>query len=565
MKKLINDPADVLDDMLEGLVLASEGLALLSGERVVVRADAEACRASGRVALISGGGSGHEPAHAGYVGEGLLTAAVCGEVFTSPSTDAVLAAIRAVSGPAGALLIVKNYTGDRINFGLAAEMARIEGFAVEMVVVADDMALEAGAETAGRRGIAGTVLVHKVAGAAAAAGLPLAAVKAEAERAIAAVGSMGVALSACTVPAAGKPSFTLGENEIELGLGIHGEAGVRRSAMMPADDLARLLLARVLDGLGLGNGARIALLVNNLGATPAMEMQIVAASALKAARRRGMDVERLWTGTFLTALEMAGCSMSVMALDDRLLAALDAPAKAPAWPGRGIRPPAEAPRLLVDAPAACGLEAGAPNAFLPEVIRKVAERLIREEARLTDLDRLVGDGDLGSNLARGARAVLLEIEGYRDKSPASVLRALSASLRRTVGGTSGALYAAGLLRASQVLDGRTTATAADWSAALKAGAEAIAEIGDGRAGDRTMLDALLPAAARFTGEASGGLAAAVRAAKEGAAATAALAPRRGRSSYLGDRVLGVPDPGAEAVAAWLEEIAAAVHAHVAPT
>ncbi|WP_182084129.1 dihydroxyacetone kinase subunit DhaL [Aureimonas sp. ME7] len=559
MKKLINDPSAVVDEMIEGLVRSREGLAILAGQRVVVRDDIETLKGAGRVAIVSGGGSGHEPAHAGYVGEGMLTAAVCGDVFTSPSTDAVLAAIRAVTGPAGTLLIVKNYTGDRLNFGLAAEIARGEGLLVEMVVVADDMSIDASGDNAGRRGIAGTVLVHKVAGAAAAAGRTLAHVKREAERAIAAVGTMGVALSPCTVPAAGKPSFTLGEDEIELGLGIHGEAGVERVAWRPVDDLVALLLNRVLDGLDVREGQPVALLANNLGGTPAMEMDLVARAALKAADARGVRVERLWTGTFLTAIEMAGCSVSVLRLDDDLLSALDAPASAPPWPGKGVRPRVDLPLVEVPREAAGAPEPAAPNPAVVAAIRAAAERLVAEESRLTDLDRQVGDGDLGANLARGAEAVLAEIEGYRDRSPASVLRALSATMRRTVGGTSGALYAAGLLRAANTLEGRTAPSVKDWAEAFQGGAQAIAEIGDARQGDRTMLDALLPAAERLAGGAD--LSDAAGAAQAGAEATARIPPRRGRSSYLGSRVLGIPDPGAEAVAAWLDAVAGALRAH----
>ena len=558
MKKLINDPANVVDEMIEGIVSSSEGLALLLGQRVVVTAEADAFRASGKVALISGGGSGHEPAHAGYVGAGMLTAAVCGDVFTSPSTDAVLAAIRAVTGLAGTLLIVKNYTGDRLNFGLAAELARSEGLLVEMVVVADDMSLAASGENAGRRGIAGTVLVHKVAGAAAAAGQPLPEVKQAAERAIASIGTMGVALSPCTVPAAGKPSFALGDDEIELGLGIHGEAGVERVPMQSVDTLVSILIERVFSALAIEPGDRVALLANNLGGTPAMEMQLVGRAALKAAGQRGVTVERLWTGTFLTAIEMVGCSVSALKLDDPLLAALDAPSNASAWPGRGVKPPQDLPTVGHVDEATTGLRDGAGDPRLVDAIRAACERLIAEEARLTHLDREVGDGDLGANLARGSKAVLAEIDGYHGKTAASVLRALSASVRRTVGGTSGALYAAGLLRAASALDGRDAASALDWAAALRAGSSAIAQLGDAKVGDRTMLDALLPASDCFDGNEPTSFIEAVEAAKEGAEATARIAPRRGRSSYLGDRVLGISDPGAEAVAALLDAVATAV-------
>src|SRR6185437_3610915 len=275
MKKLINDVRAVVPDMLDGLAALNPNLSLLQGGMIVMRADAEAVAARGEVALISGGGSGHEPAHGGYVGHGMLSAAVAGEVFTSPSTDAVLDAIRAVAGAAGALLIVKNYTGDRFNFGLAAEIARAEGIPTEMVIVADDVALSARGEHAGRRGLAGTVLVHKIAGAAAAAGRPLAEVARIAREVAASLGTMGVALTPCTVPAAGKPGFELGDGEIEWGLGIHGEPGVERGAMASADAIVGKLLARIVNDLGLRAGERVALLVNNLGGTPTSELSIV--------------------------------------------------------------------------------------------------------------------------------------------------------------------------------------------------------------------------------------------------------------------------------------------------
>src|SRR4051812_30873604 len=230
MKKLINRPLDVVREMVEGLAAVYPGLRLLPGRTVLVRDDAERARDE-KVAVISGGGSGHEPAHAGYVGRGMLSAAVAGAVFTSPDPDTIVAAIRAVTGPPGVLLIVKNYTGDLLNFGLAAELARAEGIAVEVVVVADDVALAAATETAGRRGLAGTVLVHKVAGAAAEAGASLAEVAVEARAAAGAVRTMGVALSPCTVPAARRPGVVLGGDEIEIGLGIHGEPRVRRRAL----------------------------------------------------------------------------------------------------------------------------------------------------------------------------------------------------------------------------------------------------------------------------------------------------------------------------------------------
>lgn len=539
MKKLINDPGAVVPEMLEGLAALTPSLMLLEGEAVVVRAGWD----RGSVALISGGGAGHEPAHAGYVGPGLLTAAVAGDVFTSPSVDAVLAAIRAVAGAPGALLIVKNYTGDRLNFGLAAEIARTEGLRVAMVVVDDDVALGAGGG-AGRRGVAGTVLVHKVAGAAAAAGLDLAAVTREAEAAIAAVGTMGVALTPCTVPAAGAPGFELGADEVELGLGIHGEAGVRRAPIGPARDLVRTLVGAVASDRGIGRGDPAALLVNNLGGTPAMEMLIAAREAVAACEALGIRVERAWCGSFLTALEMAGCSISLMRLDAGRLARLDAAASAPAWPGPGAAPRLDRPRA--PSPASPALPpVAARDAQVDRVLRAVAAALREAEPMLTRMDQAVGDGDLGISLARGGAAIERDLPTYPTTDAAATLRALSATLRRALGGSSGPFYAVALLRASEALRERPGA----WGAAMRAGCDGIQALGGAVPGDRTMLDALDPAASAL----GSGLDAAA-AAEAGAAATASMVPRRGRSSYLGDRALGHADPGAQAVAVWLRAV-----------
>ncbi len=541
MKKLINDPAAVVPEMLDGLVALSPGILLLEGETVAVRAGWD--RAG--VALISGGGAGHEPAHAGYVGPGLLTAAVAGDVFTSPSVDAVLAAIRAVAGAPGALLIVKNYTGDRLNFGLAAEIARTEGLRVAMVVVDDDVALGAGGG-AGRRGVAGTVLVHKVAGAAAAAGLDLDAVRREAEAAIAAVGTMGVALTPCIVPAAGAPGFELGADEVELGLGIHGEAGVRRVPISPARDLVHTLIEAIAADRGLARGEPAALLVNNLGGTPAMEMLIVAHEAVAACEARGIRIERAWCGSFLTALEMAGCSVSLMRLDAGRMARLDAPATAPAWPGPGA--PARLDRPRVPAPASPAPQpVAARDPRVDRVLHAVAAALRDAEPMLTRMDQAVGDGDLGISLARGAAAIGRDLPTYPTTDAAATLRALSATLRRALGGSSGPFYAVALLRAAEALRERPGA----WDAALRAGCDGIQALGGAAPGDRTMLDALDPAAVALS---ASGLDAAVAAAEAGATATAAMPPRRGRSSYLGDRALGHADPGAQAVALWLRAV-----------
>ncbi|WP_233807292.1 dihydroxyacetone kinase subunit DhaK [Paraburkholderia sp. HP33-1] len=561
MKKLINDVSTVVPDMLDGLVALNPQLSLLQGGTIVVRADAEAVAARGEVALISGGGSGHEPAHGGYVGHGMLSAAVAGEVFTSPSTDAVLDAIRAVAGPAGALLIVKNYTGDRFNFGLAAEIARAEGIPVDMMIVADDVALSASGDHAGRRGLAGTVLVHKIAGAAAARGLPLAEVARIAREAAASLGTMGVALTPCTVPAAGKPGFELADGEIEWGLGIHGEPGVARGALEPADAIVGKLLAKIVDDLALRAGERVVLLVNNLGGTPSSELNVVANAALCQLDERGIEVARAWAGTFLSALEMAGVSLTLLRVDDDRLSLLDAVAYTSAWPALSGRVAQVAVRAAPPAPRDASGATLARDATLRRAIEAVCECLLVAEPTLTEMDQHVGDGDLGISLARGARAVQLELDSYASETtPGAVLRGMSATLRRVVGGTSGPLYAVMLLRAAAALEQSGEITAQQWAAAFSAGVDGLMELGGARPGDRTMVDALKPAADALhnalaqAASTDAALQAAVDAASDGASRTASMYPRRGRSSYVGDRALGHADPGAHAVALWLAAI-----------
>lgn len=404
MKKLVNNPRDVVREMLEGLADLHPGLALLAEENVILRAHLPPT-ADRPVAVLSGGGGGHEPAHGGYVGQGMLTAAVAGDVFTSPSVDAVLAAIRHAAGPRGAVLIVKNYTGDRLNFGLAAELATAEGIQSRVVIVADDVALRDTVAPGQRRGIAGTVFVHKIAGAAAASGLTLDAVVAEAEAAAVAVGTMGVALGACTVPAAGKPGFTLGEDEMELGLGIHGEQGVRRAPIAAANSVVDTILDTVIADMALGGGTRVALLVNGLGGTPPMELAIVARHALDSLGKRCLKVERAWAGNFMTALEMPGMSLSLLKLDDGRLARLDSIVTAPAWPGGGhVSARKVVPTTGTKPPPSAGTTAPA----MPElqgVALAVAAAFEREEGSLTALDSRAGDGDLGISMARGAAAI----------------------------------------------------------------------------------------------------------------------------------------------------------------
>ncbi|WP_416418478.1 dihydroxyacetone kinase subunit DhaK [Paenarthrobacter aromaticivorans] len=323
MKKLINDPRAVVDESVEGFGIAHADIVDVHPEpKYVIRKGAPV---AGKVALVSGGGSGHEPLHAGFVGLGMLDAAVPGAVFTSPTPDQIIPATVAVDSGAGVVHIVKNYTGDVLNFETAAEMAQAEGVHVRSVLVNDDVAVEDSLYTAGRRGVAGTVLVEKIAGAAAERGDGLEAVAAIAERVAANVRTMGVALSGCTVPHAGTPSFELAEDEIEIGIGIHGEPGRHRIAMESADAITDRLLEPVLEDLSISSGDRVLLFVNGMGGTPQSELYIVYRRAAQVLAERGASVERSLVGNYVTSLEMQGCSVSVLRLDDELVRLWDAP------------------------------------------------------------------------------------------------------------------------------------------------------------------------------------------------------------------------------------------------
>ena len=564
MKKFINHPEDLVKEMIEGLLVLHPGLIGLNGHNVIVRSDADLVREQ-QVAIISGGGSGHEPAHAGYIGAGMLSAAVLGKVFTSPSGDSVFAAIQAVAGKRGALLVVKNYTGDRLNFGLAAEMARAEGIAVEMVIVDDDVALKGTAQATGARGLAGTVFIHKLVGAAAADGKSLAEVAAVGRAAVASLATMGASFSAGTSPAVGKPSFELGEQEMELGLGIHGEPGVKRAKIQPADRLVETLLTEILKHSSIGQQKRVAVMVNNLGATTEMELAIVGRHAVPFLESKGLIVERIYAGTFLSSLDMAGISLSVLGVDDERLRALDSATSAPAWPNAAKEKPGK-PSARVKVELTAATSGNSPlgaisrqGKNIQKALEAACEALIAAEAELTEMDRITGDGDLGISMERGAKAIQSQIASYPVEDIPATLKALAHTSRQQLGGSSGPLYGVLFLRVGTMLESSGTRDIDAWAEAIQQGSQAITELGGAKPGDRTMLDALDPFVKALKQQADGKPApeaflAAVEAAEAGVAATAQMMPRLGRSSYLGDRVIGHPDPGAKALAIWLRAV-----------
>ncbi|NUB45525.1 dihydroxyacetone kinase subunit DhaK [Fertoebacter nigrum] len=535
MAQFINSRETLVTDAIAGTLRASGGrLARLDGFphiKVVVRADWD----RSRVALVSGGGSGHEPAHAGFVGAGMLTAAVCGDVFASPSVDAVLAGILAVTGKPGCLLIVKNYTGDRLNFGLAAERARAYGLNVAMVVVDDDVALP---DLPQARGVAGTLLVHKAAGALAESGADLATVAAMAQRVIGGVKSIGMSLDTCTVPGSPKED-RIAPGKAELGLGIHGEAGVEQVDFTGARDA----MARVAERLapGLASGRHVALL-NNLGGTTPLEMAVLAeelAHSVLGPRIAAM----VGPAPMMTSLDMRGFSVSLLALDAEVEAALASPVALAAWPGME---PFGPPLVL---PLPDGLSPVDPMASDHPAHRALLTRccdlLIGAENALNALDAKSGDGDTGSTLAGAARA----LKGALHRMPLADLtqlyRAIGVELSQTMGGSSGVLLAIFFTAA-----GDASASGHDLAGSLAAGLARVRQVGGASPGDRTMIDALEPALAALPK----GVAAAATAARAGADATAGMTKAKaGRAAYLSAASLsGHNDPGAEAVALLFE-------------
>lgn len=536
MKHFFNRRETIVTEALDGLLLTSSTGRLARLDtfpeiKVILRADWD----KSKVAIISGGGAGHEPSHAGFVGKGMLTAAVSGEIFASPSVDAVLTAIRAVTGPRGTLLVVKNYTGDRLNFGLAAEKARAEGFDVEMVIVADDIAIPGINQP---RGVAGTLFVHKIAGYHAEAGADLRTVAAQAAAAASDIVSLGMSLSTCSVPGQAHED-RLGADEGELGLGIHGEPGVERIALQPVADLVATMTNRL--AAKVDEAGDYALLINNLGAVPPLEMGVIA-NAVLSSPLSGRVRLVIGPGPMMTALNMNGFSISLIRLDAAREAALKAVVEPHAWVPATERHEIaiiSAPRRLSTRDAAMSASDDSRNRRL---VTALCAHLISLESELNRLDNRVGDGDTGSTVATGARSILSRIDALPLKDPAATMASVGEILSASMGGSSGVLLSIFFTAASKAMEEK-----ADFAAALLAGLDRMTFYGGASVGDRTMVDALAPALAAL---ASGDVAAAAKAAAAGAESTKAMRKAKaGRASYVGEKDLeGVPDPGAVAVA-----------------
>ncbi|EJQ02160.1 dihydroxyacetone kinase subunit DhaK [Bacillus cereus] len=329
MKKFINSPEEVVRDMIDGMLFAhSDKLQNMPETNIIIRANSPF---EGKVAIVSGGGSGHEPAHMGFVGEGMLDAAVIGEIFTSPTPDQILKAIQKVDTGSGVLLIVKNYSGDIMNFEMAAEMAEAQGIPIATVIVNDDIAIDNSSHTMRRRGISGTIFVHKIAGAMAEKGASLKEVEDVANKVIANIRSMGMALKTCTIPGAGTVGYKIGENEVEVGIGIHGEPGTHRISMIAANKMTELLLEHILSDMQLKIGDKVAVMVNGLGGTPLMELYILNKMINIILNKIGIDICKTYVGEYITTIDMAGFSITLLKLDEQLTALLNDPANTTNW------------------------------------------------------------------------------------------------------------------------------------------------------------------------------------------------------------------------------------------
>lgn len=538
MKQFMNSRDSLVTEAIDGLLRTSGGkLARLDGYphiKVVTRTDWD----RSKVALVSGGGSGHEPSHAGFVGQGMLTAAVCGDVFASPSVDAVLAGILAVTGEPGCLLIVKNYTGDRLNFGLAAERARALGLKVSMVIVDDDIALP---DLPQARGVAGTLFVHKIAGAMADSGADLDTITAAALATIKGAVSIGMSLDTCTVPGSPKED-RITSGKAELGLGIHGEAGIEQVDFTGARSAMQMVADKLLPHMGAGD--HVALL-NNLGGTTPLEMSVLTEELA----RSPLGPRTKWIigpAAMMTSLDMHGFSVSLLPVDAAQLTALKAPATPHAWPGLAplgtvtIKPLPDGLAPIKAVPSA--------HPARRALIDRCCKALIACEADLNLLDAKSGDGDTGSTLAGAARALQSALDRLPLSDPTQLYRAIGMELSQTMGGSSGVLLAIFFAAA-----GDASASGKTWIGALTAGLDRVMQVGGAAPGHRTMIDALAPALAALPN----GVSAAAKAAREGANATAQMTrAKAGRATYLAaDKLKGHNDPGAEGVARLFEDLA----------
>ena len=602
MKKIMNTPETFVYDMCHGLALAHPELEFVEKFKIVKKKDID----DNKVSLISGGGSGHEPAHAGFVGKGMIDCAVCGDVFASPSQVQVYNAIKKCATDKGVLLVIKNYSGDCMNFNNAMADAQDDGIKVDAVYVNDDIAVKDSLYTVGRRGVAGTVLVHKCAGAAAEQGKELDEVKRVANKVIDNVRSFGFAFTSCTVPAAGHPTFEIGDDEMEFGVGIHGEPGRYRekidySTGTFADDLARRILTDLEEDLGLKAGEDVVLLINGFGGTPLQELYLLNNSVTKAITADGINVHRTIVGNFMTSIDMAGASISVLRVDSELKALVDYPVSTPAltW-GAAMSEQAEAALEAIKAigkalgytPAEPAKKAskkavaeaeddnatyeveGTPvvtetinTAAFVQIVDKMADVIIENEVPFCEADQM-GDGDFGMSIAKGFKQLKADWATRKKGDIGEFLVSCSEIIKEYCGGASGPIWGSAFKYAGKAMLGKKEINLTDLAFLFMEANRGVYETGKksfGKGadiGDKTLVDALKPCALALTKAAEEGKALregidlGAKAAHEGAEATKTHVATLGRAGTVGERSIGFPDAGAHGLDVIFNELAA---------
>ncbi|MBR4800732.1 MAG: dihydroxyacetone kinase subunit DhaK [Clostridia bacterium] len=606
MKKIMNTPESFVYDMCHGLAAAHPELEFVEKFKIVKKVDIN----EDKVSLISGGGSGHEPAHAGFVGKGMLDAAVCGDVFASPSQVQVYNSIKKCATDKGVLLIIKNYSGDCMNFNNAMSDAQEDGIKVDAVYVNDDIAVKDSLYTVGRRGVAGTVLVHKCAGAAAEQGKELEEVKRVANKVIENVRSFGFAFTSCTVPAAGHPTFEIGDDEMEFGVGIHGEPGRFREKIdyskgTFSDDLSRRIVTDLEEDLKLKKGEEVVLLINGFGGTPLQELYILNNSVTKALAADEIKIHRTIVGNFMTSIDMAGASITVLRVDAELKALIDYPVSTPAltWGAAmdanaeaaleainairkalGVVPAAqEAPKKAKKAAKAEEEDANAVyevegkpevgetinTAAFVKIVEKMADVIIENEVPFCEADQM-GDGDFGMSIAKGFRQLKADWKTRKKGDIGEFLVSCSEIIKEYCGGASGPIWGSAFKYAGKAMLGKKEVNLTDIAFLFMEANRGVYETGKksfgkgAEIGDKTLVDALKPCALALTKAAEEGkklqqgLDLGAKAAHEGAEATKTVVATLGRAGTVGERSIGFPDAGAHGLDVIFNELAAYV-------
>ena len=566
-------------DFCNGLIMAHPELACNPKYKIIKKKHLSAKK----VTLISGGGSGHEPAHAGFVGKGMLDAAVCGDVFASPSQIQIYHAIKETANEKGTLLIIKNYSGDVMNFKNARQLAIEDGIEVDYVIVNDDIAVKDSLYTVGRRGVAGTVLVHKVAGAKAEMGGSLLEVREVAQKAIANVRSIGFALNSCTVPAKGTPTFAMADDEMEYGVGIHGEPGIQREKVQTASKLANRMTTALIEDLQVKKGEEVAVLVNGFGNSPLQELYILCNEVLKCLALQEIGIHRVFVGNYMTSLDMAGASVSLLKVDEELKTLLAKPCEASGFPVLGAVPeipymdlsaqtrviPEEVGELITEKADSEIAKQELSVGNMVYLIDKMGSCIIANEVAFCELDSHAGDGDFGMSVAKGFRKLKEEwphIVLEESTDIGTFLQACALIIMEHCGGASGPIWGSAFRAAGKSALGKKTLTVAEMAEVLQSAVKGIQLTGErsfGRGavvGDKTLIDALVPCADVWTACGTSGstmkeaFAKGAKAAREGAKATEEIVARMGRAGTVGERSIGYPDAGAHALGVIFTEL-----------